>query len=442
MKTNLKYISLADALAFVQENELQTTHYNKLKGYYLGEHDILDRTMADYSKPNNKIVSNLPCFAVDIRTGYFSGEPLTISNMDEAAETALTDVLDLNDFQDVNADLDEATSIYGTANLVLWIDEAGEIKMKPLTPTESFVIYDNTLSAKAIGAVMYHKYTEESQEMIDLIVYNMDKISHYNGKVGAPALVEENINFFGGIPMVEYVENKYRKGSFEDAMSIVDAIESIMSSSVNEIEYFDNAYMVLKGLNATTQEDVQDMKNNRVLMVDGEGDVNFLTKQINDTYIQNMLTRLVNDFHKLTATPNLTDEAFAGNLSGVALQYKMFGLEKQMSKKESKWRKSLQETFRLITNVLNLRGGAIDYRDFRITFVRSLPQNVVESAGLVAQLSGVVSQETLLSQLAFVENPKDEIERLNAEKQANVEMFSFDMSPAFGEKEEEVVEED
>ena len=35
-----------------------------------------------------------------------------------------------------------------------------------------------------------------------------------------------------------------------------------------------------------------------------------------------MLNRLTNDFHKLTGTPNLTDESFAGNASGVALSTK------------------------------------------------------------------------------------------------------------------------
>ena len=224
-KTNLKYITLDEALDFIQENEMKATHYKKLRDYYLGEHPIKGRTLQDPSKPNNKIVSNLPGFAVDIRTGYFSGEPLTIVNDDEVATELLGDILEYNDFQDVNADLDEATSIYGTANLVLWVDEDGEIRMKPLTPLESFVIYDNSLNEEVVGAVMYHKYQEDNQEMIDVMVYNKDFIRHYNGKVSNPTLVGEEPNFFGGVPMVEFVENKFRKGSFEDAISIVDSIE-------------------------------------------------------------------------------------------------------------------------------------------------------------------------------------------------------------------------
>ena len=218
-----------------------------------------------------------------------------------------------------------------------------------------------------------------------------------------------------------------RKGSFEDAISIVDAIENIMSSSVNEIEYFDNAYLLLKNLSATEPEDIVNMKNNRTLLVDGDGDASFLTKTVSDSYIQNMLNRLTNDFHKLTGTPNLTDESFAGNASGVALSYKMFGLEKQMNKKESKWRKSIQRMIELIVNVLNMRGQNIDYRNYKITFTRALPQNVAETAQMVTSLNGIVSNETLLSLLPFIEKPLEELERVNNEKEAMFETYAFPM---------------
>ena len=169
------------------------------------------------------------------------------------------------------------------------------------------------------------------------------------------------------------------------------------------------------------------MKNNRTLLVDGDGDATFLTKSVSDTYIQNMLNRLTNDFHKLTGTPNLTDESFAGNASGVALSYKMFGLEKQMNKKESKWRKSIQRMIELIVNVLNMRGQNIDYRNYKITFTRALPQNVAETAQMVTSLNGIVSNETLLSLLPFIEKPLEELERVNNEKEAMFETYAFPM---------------
>ena len=426
--TNSEYITLEEALDLITEHRYKTKgRYQKLENYFIGKHDILNRTMEDPSKPNNKVVTNLPSHAVGIRVGYFSGEPLTITSDNEAETEVLNDILEYNDFQDVNSDLDELSSIHGTANLVLWIDEEGFIRMSPLKPSESFVIYDNSIKQEPIGAVIYRQYTTNDQTFTEITIYNKDKISYYKGDLQTPVLIGEEPNFFGDIPMIEFMENKHRKGSFEDAISIVDAIENIMSSSVNEIEYFDNAYLLLKNLSATDSEDIADMKNNRTLLVDGDGDASFLTKTVSDTYIQNMLNRLTNDFHKLTATPNLTDESFAGNASGVALSYKMFGLEKQMNKKESKWRKSVQRMLELIVNVLNMRGQNIDYRNYKITFTRALPQNVTEIAQMVTSLNGIVSNETLLSLLPFIEKPLEELERVNSEKEAAFETYSFPM---------------
>ena len=71
--------------------------------------------MDDPKKPNNKIVVNLPSFTTDIRTGYFSGEPLTFSSEDDNITEKINNILDYNDFQDVNTELDRLTSIYGHA---------------------------------------------------------------------------------------------------------------------------------------------------------------------------------------------------------------------------------------------------------------------------------------------------------------------------------------
>ena len=426
--TNSEYIAIEEALELINEHQFKTKgRYRKLENYFIGKHDILNRTMEDSSKPNNKVVTNLPSHAVGIRVGYFSGEPLTITSENETETLALNDILEYNDFQDVNSDLDELSSIHGTANLVLWIDEDGFVRMSPLKPSESFVVYDNSIKQEPVGAVIYRQYTSNDQTFTEITLYNKDRIQYYKGDIQTPVLMGEEPNFFGDIPMVEFVENKHRKGSFEDAISIVDAIENIMSSSVNEIEYFDNAYLLLKNLSATEPEDIVNMKNNRTLLVDGDGDASFLTKSVSDTYIQNMLNRLTNDFHKLTGTPNLTDESFAGNASGVALSYKMFGLEKQMNKKESKWRKSIQRMIELIVNVLNMRGQNIDYRNYKITFTRALPQNVAETAQMVTSLNGIVSNETLLSLLPFIEKPLEELKRVNNEKEAMFETYAFPM---------------
>ena len=260
----------------------------------------------------------------------------------------------------------------------------------------------------------------------DIYLYLDNEIITIRKSGDSHQIIDSQPNYFGGIPMIEFIENNSRKGCFEDAISIVDAIESVLSGTVNELEYFDNAYLHLKNLSATTNEDIQEMKNNRVLLTEDEGQAEFLTKTVNDAYIQNTLDRLTNDFHKLTKTPNISDESFGNNTSGVSLKFKLFPLEKSMALKEQKWRRSLNMMLKLIINRLNMLGGNFNSKEVKLTFTRALPTNQLEQSQMVAQLAGLVSNETLISQLDFIEKPKDELEKLKNEKSASLDTYNFE----------------
>lgn len=414
----------------ISRHRVFQSKFQRNENYYSDKHNILLRQQADESKPNYKIIESLPAYAVDIRTGYFSGEPLVFSCKDEEQQEILNEILDYNDFQDINTELDHFTSIDGQAFLILYTDEDSEIRLVTESAKNCFVIHDNTLSKNLIGAVRYYEYEDVIDDTIklDVRLWTKDKIYHYTGPYGEIIMNEADTeeHFFGDVPVIEFMENTERKGCFEKQISIVDAIESIISSCLNEIEYFDNAYLMLKNLSDTDDNDIKDMKNNRVLLVEENGEAKFLVKDINDTYIRNTLDRLVADFHKLTKTPPLTDESFAGNATGVALKFKLFGLEKDMAKKERKWKKSIQKTLELMTNTINQKKNKnFDYKKIRITFTRALPTNETETADMVSKLNGILSEETLISQLSFIENAKEEIEQ--KKKEDEEKMKSLDI---------------
>lgn len=418
---NIDYI-----LDLIDEHKTFFGKYKVNKDYYLGNHKILYKTIKDISKPNNKIVTNLPEFVTSIRVGYFSGEPIVFNTENEELDIKLNDILEGADFNDINTSLDEKASIYGHAFLMMWIDEEGATKFSAESPENCFIVYSNTLDKKPIAGVRYFEYQVEKDTITDIYLYLDNEIITIRKSGDKHQIIDTQPNYFGGVPMIEFIENNSRKGCFEDAISIVDAIESVLSGSVNELEYFDNAYLHLKNLSATTNEDIQEMKNNRVLLTEDDGQAEFLTKTINDSYIQNTLDRLTNDFHKLTKTPNLTDENFGNNTSGVSLKFKLFALEKSMALKEQKWRRSINMMLKLLINRLNMLGGNFNSKEVKLTFTRALPTNQLEQSQMVSQLAGLVSNETLIAQLDFIEKPKDELEKLKNEKQTNLDSYTFE----------------
>ena len=422
-QTDVKELQVEDIMAIIMAHKEYADKYRRNERYYDGDHDILKRVMKHANKPNNKVICNLPAYTVDVRTGYFSGEPISFVSDNPAQHDALKEILDYNDFQYLNAELDVMTSIYGHAFMIVYINEDGELRLGIDDPYNTLVIHDSTIEHNVMGALRYFEYTDavNKEDCIRMTLYTKHTIYELEGPMNAPVVKDLQQNVFGEIPVIEFVESNNRQGSFEQHISIVDAIENILSSCINEIEYFDNAYLHLKGvvedlkeLDNFDKDPFEDMKNNRTLITLGDGDAKFLIKDINDTYIQNTLDRLTDDYHKLTKTPALSDDNF-GNVSGVALKYKLFNLEKDVSRKESKWRKSLQKMLKMITIYQNIKSMNFDYRDIEITFVRALPHNETETADMISKLVGLVPQRTLISQLDFIEDPEHEMQLLEEE---------------------------
>jgi hypothetical protein len=61
------------------------------------------------------------------------------------------------------------------------------------------------------------------------------------------------------------------------------------------------------------------------------------------------------------------------------------------------------------------KGTKLEIYKVDAVFKRTLPQNLLEISQIVNNLRGIVDDETLVSQIPFVENPKDSIEKAKEE---------------------------
>ena len=425
--TNKDELSTSDIITLMYEIETFDNKYKTNSDYYYGKHEILNRTFDDASKPNNKVVTNIPKYITQVRTGYFSSAPMSIDSINESYLEDIRAVLDNNDFKHIFSQLDTYCSIYGHAFLVMYLDDNGEIRIRPQKPTEWIMVYDNSLEQRPKFAIRYYCWYDdiENQQMYDIELWSDSEIIVYEGSPITLQEVSRREHYFGKLPVIEFMENESRHGAYEDVINLIDSYELMLSDTANTVSYFSDCYLVLEGMDQTEKEVIEEMKNNRVLLIPEGTDARFLQKNINETYNENLIKRLQEQIFVVACTPLLSDSSFSSNSSGVAIQFKLYSMEKSIQNKENIFNAGFNKMFELIKTILNIRGASYTEEDqILLTFTRSLPLDLTSLADSISKLRGVVSNKTLMSQLDFVTDVKLEQEQMNKERQ---EEFDWQM---------------
>lgn len=398
--------------------------------------------MSDAAKPNHKVVNPYANYITDTMVGYFIGEPVTYAANDEEFMAVVQAIFDYNDESAENAELAKDASIAGAAYEILYLDADKQVRFKNVSPVGAIPIYEDTIEEELLYFIRYYDSKDilTGKTTTTVEVYSrQDVITYVKGEGGGSlAFVSQVPHQFKLVPVIDFWNNHEGLGDFEPVLTEIDAYDVLESDSLNEMDYFADAYLGLYGMSGTTSEDIAAMKEQRVLLMPSDGKAEWIVKNPSDAYIENMKTRLDASIHKFSKCPAMTDKDFAANASGVAMKYKLMGLENATSKKERSFKKGLQRRLELICNILAVMGSAYDYRSIEITFTRNIPANLVEMADVVNKLGTLVSDETKIGLLPIDVDYQKEVSRKEKEAEA---AFSIDFDTG-GDMNESVLAEE
>ena len=382
--------------------------------------------MNDPTKPNNQIANAYASYITDTLVGYFIGDPITYTSNDKTLLQDLSMIFEYNDEADENAELAKNASVYGVAYELLYLSQTDKIiRFKALNPKEVIPIFDKTVEENLLAVVRYYDDYDVVEDKTYTLVEVIDNAYIRRYRMGTSfALLEEYPHYFSMVPVAIYKNNEDQIGDFENVISLIDAYDKMESDSLNDFEYFVDAYLALYGFTADA-DDVKAMKENRVLLMDEGTSAEWLIKQTSDTYVENMKNRLDKDIHKFAKCPNLSDQEFASNASGVAIKFKLLGTENLVSIKERKFKRGLQQRLELMSAINSVLREGFDWRAIDINFTRNIPSNETDIANIVNALHDIVSEETLLAQIPFVEDVQFELERLKKEREESKELNPF-----------------
>ncbi|MCQ2486266.1 MAG: phage portal protein, partial [Clostridia bacterium] len=166
-----------------------------------------------------------------------------------------------------------------------------------------------------------------------------------------------------------------------------------------------------------------------------EGDISFLTRQMDESGSEILRKSIVEDIGRTSCVPQMLDENFAGNASGVALSYKFFPLDQRIRVKEKYFKECVKNRLKMFNRFRQLTGQSIfDISDIKIKFKHVLPANTLEEAQKASMLSGIIPDKDVISVLSFIEDPEAAAEEMQKQKEENREQFMN--TPILPEQEE------
>ena len=433
----------------VKQFDLEAARLAKLHEYYVGLSSITKR-LRTIGLPNNRLMHGYPAYIATMTSGYLIGDPVQYSSDDEQALQAVQDAYSAADVGSIDAEIALNQAIYGRGVELVYADSQARPRTTALDPQNAFVVYADDAEGLPLfgvhrltavdssGEVSTKRYTVYTQT--DVVEYNVVK-----GYLGSETA--RSAHNFPYVPMVEYWNNSAQTGDFEGVISLIDAYDVLQSDRVNDKEQFADALLVLTGVvgfdapEGDTRTAAQRLKQEGTLSLpDPQAKAEYLIKQMSESDTEILKDAIKSDIHKFSHVPDLTDEQFAGNSSGVAMKYKLLGLEQLTKIKERWFREGLRWRLRLFSGFLSLKGKpSLDADSVQMMFRRSLPVNDLEIAQMVQMLSGLVPAKMLLSQVPFIDDVNTAFDDLTEERQANIaaQAAAFGAFPAAEEEDDE-----
>lgn len=411
----------------VKELENRKARYEQLHDYYIGNQEILRRELSSETAKNNKLVNNFASYIADISANYLLGNPVDYL-VPEDSGLNIDDILNRyaeQSMSDLDAQIALDAAIYGVAYDLTFTDEESEANTVLIDPRNTLMVYDDSVQHRELFAINCAQVKDKEGKAINRVTaYTPEKTIEMTIDAEGTALdkPEEKDHFFGRVPVTEYPNNKSYMGSFEQVLSLIDAYNTIQSDRVNEREELADAILVLKNftLDEKRQANLRDLR--LLTSVPADGDASYLTKPQSESDADTLKQSLADDIHKFSKTPNLSDQNFVGNSSGVALNYKLIAFEEEAKTHERYIEKGLKKRLALYFNLANhLKQGAggktaKELSRVDVVFNRNLPKNDYETSQMIVNLQGIVKDDYLVKQLSFVDNAEEALVETEADE--------------------------
>lgn len=399
--------------------------FKRMYHYYIGKTDTAI-TYPKTDRSNRVANTNYIKKFITEHVSYAVGNPITYISRSDNLE-AVKDIeynMD-NQIGSLDAELMKNMLIFGESYEIYYLNN-GEFKVRVCTPLNS-IPYCDVEGNVQLFMYFYQKELDDNKVYID--VYDDRNIYHFDESFNQ--IAPPTPHYFGQVPVgVARLGNGTNETLFNDIANLQDNFENVLSDWLNMSGDLRDAYLLFSGA-TLDDETAKRIKEKGIIQMPEGGEAKFLTKNIQADFIRSLAETIEDKIYQISQSVN-NNEAMQSNTSGVALQSRIISLRNRIGLEQKALSDCIKTRLKcLFIYLYQAESKEYDYRDIKIQFTMNIPQDDVSIAQVISQLNGKLSIETGLSQLSFVTNAKNEINKLVEEqKLLNTQPINPDKSEA------------
>lgn len=417
------------------------------KKYYTNDNQIKDKgiTTGDNEDPirtaDNRISHNFHQLITDEKTAYMFTYPVLFDVGKEDLNKTIKECLG-DDFKSESAYLCTNATNNKVAWLHYWIDDENKDKKTfeyaTIETEQCIPIFDASLKKKLIGFYRYYPSIEEDEkgrkkyyvwfEYWDnkhCETYKFQGNLEGTGLTYIPDGYKQFEHDLGEVPFIEFKNNRNMISDLHKYKDLIDIYDRVMSGYANDLDDIQQLIYIIENYGGENLKDfLGDLKRYKAIKTETtssgtKGDVRTLSIDIPVEARNSILDILKKQIYESGQALQQDNEDF-GNASGVALKFFYRKLELKAGLTQIEFEKGFNKLIRAILKF----NKAKDYESISITqtWTRNMISNDLENAQIAAESKDIISDETIVKNHPWVEDPVEEMKKIKEQKAENIKI--------------------
>lgn len=422
--------------------------------YYRGKHDILHKKRTAIGEngelitldnlPNSRIVDNQFRKMVDQKVNYLVGQPFVIRSDNQEFADALQPYLMTKQFSRLIKAVTRDALCCGIGWLYPYYDDDGSLTFRRLRPYEVIPLWADEEHTRLDAAIRVYDMTEyvgNTEKVVHRVEVYDDTGIHYFTLDGGNLTPIEPFNapyIMAGdqaynwehIPLVAFKCDAEETPLLTRCRSMQDGLNEIESQWQDQMQEDPrNTIMVLVNYDG---ENLGEFRRNLATYgavkvrsdSSGGGDVRTLQIEVNAENYQTLVQQFKKAIIENCMGYDAKDDRLGSNANEMNIKSMYSDIELDANGMETEYQAAFEELIWFITcHISNTGGGDFENEPYELIFNRDILISESSAIADCRNSMGVISNETIVANHPWVDDVQGELDRLAAEKEANLDLY-------------------